>query len=92
VNRYCNYPPISLLSKFSKIWEKIVSTKLINFLELNSLLSEYQFGFRKAHSTLHPLLKFINKITDYLNNKKHMLAIFCDLRKAFDIVNHEILL
>jgi sarcosine oxidase/L-pipecolate oxidase len=87
-----NYRPISLLSNFSKIIEKIVAAKRISHLESNNLLSSFQFGFRKAHSTLHPLVKFLNKITENLNTKKHTLAIFCDLRKAFDTVDHQILL
>jgi hypothetical protein len=87
-----NYRPISLLSNFSKIIEKIVATHLTDFLESNSLISQFQFGFRKAHSTLHPLVHFMNKITENLNNKLYSLVIFCDLRKAFDIVDHSILL
>jgi hypothetical protein len=87
-----NYRPISLLSNFSKILEKIVAIRLTNFLEANNILSDHQFGFRKAHSTLHPLIHFMNKITSNLSAKKHTLAIFCDLRKAFETVDHEILL
>ncbi len=55
-----NYRPISLLNNFSKILEKIVSTRLTDFLESNNLLSKFQFGFRKSHSTLHPLVHFMN--------------------------------
>ncbi len=87
-----NYRPISLLSNFSKILEKIVAIRLIKFLDVHKILSDHQFGFRKAHSTLHPLVHFINKITSNLTAKKHTLAIFCDLRKAFDTVDHAILL
>jgi hypothetical protein len=87
-----NYRPISLLSNFSKILEKIVATRLTNFLDVHKILSDHQFGFRKAHSTLHPLIHFMNKITSNLTAKKHTLAIFCDLRKAFDTVDHAILL
>ena len=86
-----NYRPISLLSNFSKILEKIVSFRLTSFLDHNSLISRFQFGFRKAHSTLHPLILFMNKITESLNNKSFTLSIFCDLRKAFDTVDHQIL-
>ena len=56
------------------------------------MLSNHQFGFRKQHSTIHPLTLFINKISETLNNKEHALAIFCDLRKAFDTIDHSILL
>jgi hypothetical protein len=87
-----NYRPISLLSNFSKILEKIVATRLMDHLEINELLSESQFGFRKKHSTLHPLVHFMNFVTNAFNKKEHALAIFCDLRKAFDTVDHSILL
>ncbi len=65
-----NYRPIALVSTFSKILEKIICNRLTNFLENNNLLSNYQFGFRKNHSTFHPLLLFSNKITEVLENKK----------------------
>ncbi len=87
-----NYRPIALLSTFSKILEKIIANRLSSYLENNNLLSNFQFGFRKNHSTLHPLLLFSNKITEVLENKKHCIAIFCDLQKAFDTVDHVILL
>ena len=87
-----NYRPISLLSSFSKILEKIVALRLMNFLNNNDILSKWQFGFRLGHSTSHPMVHFLNKITDALNNKKHTIAIFCDLKKAFDTCNHNILL
>jgi hypothetical protein len=87
-----NYRPISLLPNFSKIMEKVVSIRLSRFLNDHEILSPTQFGFRKSHSTIHPLILFANKITTALNKKEHSIAIFCDLRKAFDTVNHEILL
>jgi len=87
-----NYRPISLLPNFSKILEKIVSNRLIAFLEDNNIISEHQFGFRKGHSTIHPLMLFMNNLTSALNKKQLSIAIFCDLRKAFDTVNHNILL
>ena len=87
-----NYRPISLLTNFSKILEKVVSNRLTCFLKDQKLLSPQQFGFRKGHSTLHPLILFTNNLTKALNKKEHSIAIFCDLRKAFDTANHEILL
>ncbi len=87
-----NYRPISLLNNFSKILEKIVSRRLLFFLEEHNILSKWQFGFRPGHSTVHPMTHFINHITEALNKKQHTIAIFCDLRKAFDSCNHEILL
>ena len=87
-----NYRPISLLCSFSKILEKIMFNRLSLFLENNNLLSPQQFGFRKSHSTIHPLTLFINQISNALNDKNHAIAIFCDIKKAFDTVQHSILL
>ena len=86
-----NYRPISLLSSFSKILEKIVASRLTAFFESCNLLSKWQFGFRSEHSTSHPMVHFLNKVTESLNVKKHTISIFCDLKKAFDTCNHEIL-
>jgi hypothetical protein len=87
-----NYRPISLLSIFSKILEKIVCNRLTDHLETHSLLSTQQFGFRKNHSTSHPMNLMLNSLTSALNSKKHSIVIFCDLKKAFDTCNHSILL
>jgi hypothetical protein len=87
-----NYRPISLLSIFSKILEKIVCNRLTDHLETHSLLSNRQFGFRKNHSTTHPMTLLLNNLTNSLNSKKHSIVIFCDLKKAFDTCNHSILL
>ena len=64
-----NYRPISLLSSFSKIMEKIIAARLIEFLDNNNILSKWQFGFRTAQSTTHPMVHFLNKISDSLNKK-----------------------
>jgi hypothetical protein len=87
-----NYRPISLLSCFSKIFEKVVANRLTFYLDLNNLINNNQFGFRKNHSTVHPMVQFTNFISDALNRKEHAIALFCDLRKAFDTVDHVILL
>ncbi len=70
----------------------MVCARLTDFLEVNNLLLGQQFGFRSNHSTLHPMVKFMNYVNTALNNKEHAIAIFCDLRKAFNTVNHKILL
>jgi hypothetical protein len=87
-----NYRPISLLPNFSKILEKVMCNRLTHYLESNEILCKEQFGFRKNHSTLHPIIYFLNQIALANNSNSYSIAIFCDLRKAFDTVNHEILL
>jgi hypothetical protein len=87
-----NYRPISLLSCFSKIMEKVVYLRLFNFLDNCEILTKFQFGFRPLHSTVHPMTYLLNFVSNSLNEKKHAMALFCDLRKAFDSCDHSILL
>jgi exonuclease III len=87
-----NYRPISLLSSLSKILEKIVHIKLVNHLELNNLLYEHQYGFLRGKSTEQTLLHVTDYITKALNKGDYCIALFLDLKKAFDVCSHEILL
>jgi Reverse transcriptase (RNA-dependent DNA polymerase) len=87
-----NYRPISLLSSISKVLEKAVAMRLMNHLKYNKILSEDQFGFQEGVSTVHHLLKLVNHVTKELNKKNFTVAIFLDLKKAFDVVPHKILL
>ena len=87
-----NYRPISLLSNINKLLEKIVHERTYNFLEKFNCLYKYQFGFRKSHSTNHALIEITEKIRKALDSRKFACGIFVDLQKAFDTVNHEILL
>jgi hypothetical protein len=87
-----NYRPISLLCNFSKVLEKIMCNRLTKFLNDNKVLSNSQYGFRRKHSTIHPIIHLLNEVTKASTAKKYTLAIFCDLRKAFDTCNHEILI
>ena len=87
-----NYRPISLLSVFSKIFEKAFCNKLVSFITNNNLLSENQYGFRKKRSTSQAVLEFhLQAINSILHNQQ-MIATFIDLTKAFDTLNHTILL
>ena len=81
-----NYRPISLISIFSKIMEKIVALYLTNFLTSNNIVDEYQFGFQENNSTSHPMIHMLNKIAQSINDKEFTIGIFCDLTKAFDMV------
>ena len=87
-----NYRPISLLPILSKILEKVIHKRLYTFLDSGKILNEKQFGFRKKHSTTDAVTKFINDIGKSLDNKESVLAVYCDLSRAFDTINHEILL
>ena len=87
-----NYRPISLLSNLNIIFEKIMYKRIYSFLEKYECLYELQFGFRAKHSTVHTLINITEKIRSALDNNKVACGIFIDLQKAFDTVNHEILL
>ena len=87
-----NYRPISLLSVFDKIIEKLMHKRLYNFLEEHNILFGNQFGCRKNNSTSLALIQITEKIKESIDNKQYGCGIFIDLRKAFDTVNHSILL
>ena len=87
-----NYRPISLLSIFDKIIEKLMHKRLYNFMEENDILYHKQFGFRKGNSTINALMQITEKIKESIDKGKYGCGIFIDLRKAFDTVNHNILL
>ena len=87
-----NFRPISLLSIFDKIIEKITHKRLYSFLEEHNILYENQFGFRKNNSTAYALAQITDNIKNSIDKGKYGCGIFIDLRKAFDTVNHDILL
>ena len=78
------FRPISLLSIFDKIMEKLMHKRLYHFLENNNILFKNQFGFRKNNSTIFALLQITEKIRETIDKGKFGCGIFIDLRKAFD--------
>ena len=79
-----NFRPISVLSWFSKILERIMFNRVYNYLNDNNLLFHKQFVLRKGHSTNHALIELINSIYDSFNQNKYTLGVFLNLSKAFD--------
>ena len=87
-----NYRPISVLSVFSKIQEKHVARSFINFLRDNKLLYKYQSAFRGNHSTETALIRLTDQILFNMDNDEITALVFLDFRKAFDVINHDLLL
>ena len=86
-----NYRPISMLSTFSKLFEKLIHKRLSDYFTSNNIINNSQYGFRAGHSTLHALINATENIYKSLDNNLHTLGIFIDFSKAFDTVNHNIL-
>ena len=89
---FSNYRPVAVLPCSSKILEKIMYNKLISFIQKHDILYNKQFGFRKNHSTETAIIELVSKLTDAIDKNKFTAGIFLDLSKAFDTVNHSIII
>ena len=87
-----NYRPISILTFFAKVFEKILYNNISNFFDRNDSIHENQLGFRKGHSTNHAIITLADKITKSVDCGDIVINIFVDLKKAFDTVSSDILL
>ena len=87
-----NYRPISLLPCISKLFERVIANRMVNYLDNFDILNQSQFGFRKKHSTEHALLQLTNYIVSNQEKNKFVIGLSMDLSKAFDRINHRILL
>lgn len=87
-----NYRPISLLPAFSKIFEKVVAKRLLHYFEENNVFFENQFGFRRGRNTTMAINEFVESIMKAVDGSQYTVGVFCDLSKAFDCVNHELLI
>ena len=87
-----NYRPISVLTVFSKIIEKCVFNRISRFLCTHNLLNNTQYGFREGLSTSLAITKFTQDITNSIENKNTTVGVFLDMSKAFDTIDHNILM
>jgi hypothetical protein len=85
-----NYKPISLLTVFSKVLEKVMYNRLSHHMQTNNILVPEQFGFRQGKSTDNAAFKLTNNVLKSINLTMHVPGIFYELAQAFDYVNHEI--
>ena len=87
-----NCRPISLLPLPGRIMEMLIHHQITHYLENNSILAKEEHGFRKAHSTVHAIAQLTNHINKKLDAKLPTVAVFIDFKKAFDCVQHPVLL
>ena len=91
-NHFTNYRPVSLLPQFSKVLEKLFDVRLQKFIDKYNVLHDSQYGFRSNRSTSLALMELIEEICTEIDNKNVTIGVFIDLKKAFDTIDHKLLL
>ena len=81
-----------MLNVFSKIYEEVIKTRLNTFLNKHNIITDRQFGFREGHSTYMAVVKLLDQLTENIDNNLHSITVFLDFKKAFDSIDHSILL
>ena len=89
---FTNYRPVAVLPQFSKIIEKLFFKRLNSVIDKYNLLTDSQYGFRPKRSTSTALLELVEEIVKANDNSKYTIGVFMDLRKAFDTIDHVLLL
>ena len=87
-----NYRPISILPVFAKIFEKLIYNQLYKYIEKLNILKKCQYGFQSKVSTTHAIINHLNYLYQKLEQNYFVLSIFLDFKKAFDCVDHDVLL
>lgn len=87
-----NYRPISLIPIMAKVLEKLMSRRLMSYFNANNLLNTQQYAYQAGRSTADATRDVLCKVMHHLESRRHTAAIFCDLSRAFELVNHSLLL
>jgi hypothetical protein len=89
---FSNYRPISVLPVLSQVFERVLQARLLEFLDLQGVINPGQYGFRAGHSTAMAIQDMVERVRGAWNNKRVTLGVFIDLKKAFNMVDHGVLL